>query len=102
MSTLDDMRTLIDRMSICDRSNRHGECGMDECPHEAIRDIMLNAPDYCVIRSLAAVAEAAERRWREEQREDVEWYDPRPADAWLEADSAIAAALSPLVKEADE
>lgn len=30
------------------------------------------------------------------------WYDARPAAAWLEADSAIAAALSPLVKEADD
>lgn len=72
MSALDDLHALIDSMRLCDRSDRRGECGMDECPHEALRDIMLNAPDYCVVRSLAAVAEAAERRWREEQRDDVE------------------------------
>lgn len=101
MSRLSDLRAVVDGNDRC-LAMKCRDCAEDECPCDVLRD-MLFPPDGTTptIRVLLDVAEAAEQRRIEEERE-YSMTEPLPSPEWEAAEAALEAALDALVKEADD
>lgn len=88
MSTLTELRTLLEKRGGTMPVTNAG--GVPAC-----------VVPVTTLRALVAVAEAADRRQREEQR-TILHGGLLPTDEWVYAEQALSFALAPLVKEADD
>lgn len=101
MSRLSDLRAVVDGNDRC-LTVECRECDEAECPCDVLHDMLFPADGTTpTIRALLDVAEAAEQRRIEEERE-YSMTEPLPSPEWEAAEAALEAALDALVKEADD
>ena len=107
MSRLSDLRAALDELDRA-KAEREQPLPVDEVTFMRSQARMISASkrvwdsvDIDTIRALLDVAEAAERRRIEEERE-YSMTEPLPSPEWEAAEAALEAALDALVKEADD